>query len=178
MRFSLLGVWLMVGCFHAVEPDGAPDASPDEPLEVTAEAQAKVGLPRNYIAGSEARDTVFVAGCNVACEGCALGDYRTFVIGKLARTGERIFPTPEPLSPGYSCAANVKVGERVTLIAHSPQGFVIDEWRRFFAGDACPCEGTRAMKCTFTVTPEIASQYDRVYCGAAWKPQHMAQIGH
>lgn len=51
-------------------------------------------------------------------------------------------------------------------------------WIPFFDCDSCPREGTNAQTCTFTVTPEIASHYDRIYCGAGWKQGTTAQIGH
>ncbi|HEY5947981.1 MAG TPA: hypothetical protein VIV40_20940, partial [Kofleriaceae bacterium] len=91
----------------------------------------------------------------------------------------QLFPSPDPPAPGYSCGAEVAIGERVTLVAHSPtEHMTIESWTPFFATDSCPCEGTRSMSCTFTVTAEIASHYDRIYCGAAWKQHATAQIGH
>jgi hypothetical protein len=124
------------------------------------------------------KKTVFVAACNVGCVDCGLGSYKTFVVATRTRTGARLFPF-EPLAPGYACNARVEVGERVTLRAHSPEEkMTIVSWTPAFSRDACPCAGSTAQTCTFEVTPEIASQFDRVYCGATWKQHAAAQIGH
>ncbi|HEY5926729.1 MAG TPA: hypothetical protein VIV11_33815 [Kofleriaceae bacterium] len=183
---------------HPIPPDPVPDpdmsvaTDPTKPATIAIHAET---APTALVAVAPApashaviaRDdkptpkTVFVAGCNTACIDCGLGGYTTYVIGTLTRTGAKLFPQ-EPIAPGYACGADVAVGERVTLRAHSPtEGMVIDSWKPFFDRDSCPCEGARgsqAQTCTFTVTPEIASQYDRIYCGAAWRQKAAAQIGH
>ena len=182
---------------HPIPPDPEPDPNmpvaidPTQPAAIAIHSEtaptALVTVARTdsqvVIARDDkpARKTVFVAGCNTACIDCGLGGYTTYVIGTLTRTGTKLFPA-EPIAPGYACGADVAIGERVTLRAHSPkEHFVIDSWTPFFAGDSCPCQGAQgaqAQTCTFTVTPEIASQYDRIYCGAAWKQHATAQIGH
>lgn len=177
MRVWALSLGMIGGCFHAGDLDTGPDEPAEAPDAVLAHDR-ETALPRGAFIATDPKQTLFVAGCNTGCVDCGLGGYKTFIIGKLERTGARMFPTPFPPQAGYSCGAEVAVGERVTLIAHSPEGFVIDSWSTFFAGDACPCAGTQSMKCTFEVTAEIASRYDRIYCGAAWKQHATAQIGH
>jgi hypothetical protein len=66
----------------------------------------------------------------------------------------------------------------VRLFAKSGEGLVLDKWRPFNAGDYCPCAGTSSPICDVTVTKEIAAKFSRAYCGADWKPQGAAQIGH
>src|SRR6185503_16872804 len=100
-------------------------------------------------------------GCNTACVDCWLGGYKTYVVGTNAATGAKLFPAT-PLAPGYACGAEVPVGTRVTFRAHSPEEHMtIVSWSPFFGRDACPCAGSTAQSCTFEVTAEIASQYDR-----------------
>ena len=192
MRAWALGV-LLTACYRGPAPDYP--IRPDPVVEVARETEpsalvavepppahaviATAPSPEQPAAIARDKQTVFVAGCNTACIDCGLGGYKTYVIGTLARTGERLFPPREPLAPGYSCASQVAVGERVTLRAHSPtQHLTIVSWSPFFERDACPCAGSTAQTCTFVVTPEIASRYDRIYCGAAWKQHAAAQIGH
>ena len=180
MRAWAIGIFL-IAC-RAPAPD---HPSPPDPMEVDRQTEPSALIAVDppapahaTIAARADKKTVFVAGCNTACVDCALGDYKTYVVGTLTRTGARLFPH-EPLAPGYACAAEVPVGERVTLSAHSPtQHMTIVSWTPFFERDACPCVGSTAQTCTFVVTPEIASQYDRIYCGAAWKQHATAQIGH
>ena len=194
----LLGISMMAACYRApaaavAHPGDDPwDASGARPtsrptsgaiaIHPETEPSALVAMPppeppEQMVAAPE-RKTVFVAGCNTSCDGCSLGSYETYVVGTLTRTGERLFPPAHP-APGYSCSAEVAVGERVTLRAHSPtEHMSIESWTPFFNRDSCPCEGGNAQTCTFTVTPEIASHYDRIYCGAGWKQGATAQIGH
>jgi len=188
----LLGISMMAACYRvpaaavahpADDPWEASDARPTRgAIHPETEPSALVAMqppesPVQMVAAPE-RTTIFVAGCNTSCVDCSLGSYETYVVGTLSRTGERLFPPAHP-APGYSCAAEVAVGERVTLRAHSPtEHMKIESWTPFFNRDSCPCEGTNAQTCTFTVTPEIASHYDRIYCGAGWKQDATAQIGH
>jgi hypothetical protein len=188
MRAWVIGL-LLSACYRAPAPVHPIEA---QPLEAVAEARvvetqtevqpsALVAVPPRQARAVIASDkqTVFVAGCNVGCVDCGLGSYQTFVVGTLTRTGAKLFPDRDPPSPGYACSAQVAVGERVTLRAHSPvEKMTIVSWAPFFGGDACPCAGSTAQTCTFEVTPEIASRFDRVYCGATWKQHATAQIGH
>jgi len=153
-----------IAMHHETEPSALVAMAPPEKPQLVAAAPE--------------RKTVWVGGCNTSCIDCSLGSYETYVLATLTRTGERLFPVEHP-GPGYSCGAEIAVGERVTLRAHSPTEHMrIVSWTPFFSRDSCPCEGTNAQTCTFTVTPEIASHYDRIYCGAGWKQGATAQIGH
>src|SRR5262245_27177430 len=174
MRAWVLGM-LLTACYRGPSGLGYPGPAALH-RETEPSALVAVDPPEQHAAIARAdKKTVSVAGCNTACIDCWLGDYQTFVVGTLTRTGGRLFPV-EPLVPGYSCGADVAVGERVTLRAHSPtQHMTIVSWSGFSPRDACPCAGSTAQTCTFVVTPEIASQYDRIYCGAAWKQHATAQ---
>lgn len=156
---------LVTTAVHAPEPDAGALVATASPL-ADAGALASADPP-----------SLFVAGCNVGCVDCGLGSYRSVIVGTLDRTGEQLFPAPDPPAPGYACGARVAIGERVTLRARTTEGLVIASWSGFHASDACPCAGTSAMTCTFVVTPEIASHHERIYCGATWKQQATAQIG-
>jgi hypothetical protein len=170
-------LWMMVAACH----QGPRATTPVQPVRTELEPSALVEvapLPTHHVIATSndpaiatgAKHTLWIGGCNTSCIDCSLASYETFVVGKLTRTGAQLFPASDPPAPGYACGAEVEVGERVTLIAHSPtEHMVIDSWTPFFATDSCPCEGTQAMTCTFTVTPEIAAHYDRIYCGAGWR---------
>jgi hypothetical protein len=169
MRLAFAAV-AVTGClWHAsartTAQHGSNDADTDQAIELAPPA-----TDHRPVALARGRETMFVAGCNVACTDCWLGGYKTFVVGTLARTQARLFPAPYPPSAGYACGAEVAIGERVTLRAHSPgEGLVIETWRPFFANDYCPCSGTNVQTCQVDVTPEIAARYDRIYCGAEWR---------
>jgi hypothetical protein len=172
MRAWVLGI-LLTGCYRAPAP------APAHPMEIQTEVEPSalvaVAPPTRAVIASDTK-TVFVAGCNVGCVDCGLGSYKTYVVGT-SSTGARLFPLG-PIAPGYSCSTQVAIGERVTLRAHSPEErMTIVSWAPFFDRDACPCAGSSAQTCTFEVTPEIASQFDRVYCGVTWKQHATAQIG-
>jgi hypothetical protein len=197
MRAFALGVVVLTGCYrpgvapdHPIPPDPVPDSTdPTEPVVVhreTAPTALIAVAPERKPGGAHdlpyqtiiEHKKLWVGGCNTACVDCWLGNYQTYVVGELTRTGEKLFPVT-PLAPGYQCGAEVAIGERVTLRAHSPtEHMTIVSWTPFFDRDACPCEGSSAQTCTFVVTPEIASHSDRIYCGAAWKQKASAQIGH
>jgi hypothetical protein len=190
-----LGILMMVACSRGPAPSyptPAPTLAPveDEPTALVAvtetrtivapAAVAPAAVVSSAVIASD-KQTMFVAGCNVGCVDCSLASYESYVVGTLTRSGRHLFPAPNPPKPnagGYACGTQVEVGERVTLRAHTTEGKAIASWRGFFAGDACPCEGTTSMTCTFTVTAEIASQHDRIYCGATWIQGGTAQIGH
>jgi len=148
----------------------APTGSPTEPRQTRAtdrDADALVlARPDERPAPSGTR--MSVSGCNSGCEDCSLADYKSYVIGKLERTGAQLFPSPDPPQPGYQCGAEVEIGDRVTLRAHSTSGLTIAAWQPFFDTDACPCT-TPTDLCTFVVTPELAAHHPRIYCGAVWK---------
>jgi len=177
MRAWVLGV-LLTACYRAP----ATPAHPAQPLqaqtEIESSALVDIAPPTSQHAViATGKQSLWVGGCNTSCVDCWLGSYQTYVVGTLTRTGAKLFPI-EPLAPGYQCGAEVRVGERVTLRAHSPtEHMTIVSWNGFFDRDSCPCEGSTAQTCTFEVTPEIASQSDRIYCGAAWKQKATAQIG-
>ena len=116
-------------------------------------------------------ETFFVAGCNIDCHGCSIGA-GTDVRGEV--DGAEVFPAPT--ADGTSCSTRVAFGTTVSLRAVSSDGLVLDHWRAPNPRDFCPCEGTEPDVCTFVVTGYLAQHYDRVYCGAVWRPQ--AQIRH
>jgi hypothetical protein len=173
-------LWMMAaGCVRPASPAypteshpvaSRPEVEPSALVAVPPPEHAVLAERRGPAIASDAKQTLWVGGCNTACVDCSLGAYETFVVGQLTRTGQQLFPNPDPPKPGYACGAEVAIGERVTLIAHSPtEHMVIDSWSPFFASDSCPCAGTQAMTCTFEVTAELAAHHDRIYCGAAWR---------
>jgi hypothetical protein len=178
-----LGILMMVACSRGPVPSyptSAPSVTDAEPTALVAVTETRTIVAPSAVIATDKR-TMFVAGCNVGCVDCSLASYESYVVGTLTRTGQHLFPAPNPPKPnagGYACGTQVEVGERVTLRAHTTEGKMIESWRGFFPSDACPCEGTTSMTCTFTVTAEIASQHDRIYCGATWIQGGTAQIGH
>src|SRR5437868_3035198 len=118
MRRRLLILWLVAGCYRAVTPT-APDER--KPLD---DSHALVEHPRRPPTVPMATSGAYVvAGCNTACTDCALHG-GTYVIGTLARTGQHLFPNPNPPGPpgnAYACNAAVDIGERVTLVAHTTE---------------------------------------------------------
>jgi hypothetical protein len=128
--------------------------------------------PVKRVEREPAANTFFVAGCNVDCDGCSIGG-GTDVRGVV--DGVEVFPVPAA-GGGTRCSMNVVFGTTVTLRAVSSEGLVLDSWHAPNPRDFCPCEGTEPDICTFIVTGYLAQHYDRVYCGAVWRPQ--AQIGH
>ena len=137
------------------------------------------GLPSAPVAPPEKPSGYMIAGCNTGCDGCSLGK-STNVRGIDMKTGKELFPHPNSAAAGggYSCSAYLPIGAPVRLIASSGDGLVLAKWKPFNADDYCPCAGTNHAVCDVKVTQEIAAKFTRVYCGAEWKPQGAAQIGH
>ena len=172
MPASVIVTCVLAACYRA------PTASPTEPHPARAtgsNTDARV-LARTDERAAPSRAGMSVSGCNAGCEDCSLGDYKSFVIGTLERTKAHLFPSPDPPQPGYQCGAEVAIGDRVTLRAHSTVGLTIAAWTPFFDTDACPCT-TPTDVCTFVVTPELAAHHPRIYCGAVWR-RATAQIGN
>jgi hypothetical protein len=113
-----------------------------------------------------------VAGCNIDCDGCSIGN-DTDVHGVVE--GVELFPGAAP-DGGTRCSTRVVFGTTVTLRAVSNDGLVLDRWHAPNPRDFCPCEGSEPDVCTFVVTGYLAQHYDRVYCGAVWRP--LAQVRH
>jgi hypothetical protein len=168
MRAVVLWISIVAGCFHARQPTPANQAIATNAIDEREPAPPHAAL----VATDDAAKTMFVAGCNRGCVGCGLGAYKTYVIG--IQHGQRVFPPAQP-GPGYSCATQAAVGERVTLLAHSPEeGLVIVDWETPLEGDYCPCKGTSASVCHVDITADVVAHYNRVYCGAHWSPKYAA----
>jgi hypothetical protein len=137
------------------------DSEPTDPAHVPA--------PGTYV----------IAGCNTGCKHCALGG-KTNVHGVDVKTGKELFPHANGGAGGggISCSASVPLKTHVRLVAKSDEGLVLETWRPFNSDDYCPCAGTAQPVCDVVVTEQIAAKYKRVYCGADWKQQASAQIGH
>src|SRR5262245_38144793 len=108
----LLGISMMAACYRAPTAALAVHAAPPPVVEPSALVAAAPPAHDTVLA---AKQTLWVGGCNTACLDCSLGSYQTYVVGTLTRTGGQLFPNPDPPSPGYSCGAEVAIGERVTL---------------------------------------------------------------
>jgi hypothetical protein len=172
MRHVLVLVVVLAACWR-----GQPTSSTT--TNAATEEQALVAAP----APPQSPPTppppgYVVAGCNTGCSGCSIGK-STNVHGVDMKTGKELFPHPNTgEGGGTSCSAHMPINSTVRLIAKSGDGLVLEKWRPFNADDYCPCAGTNQPVCDVTVTQEIAAKFTRVYCGAEWKRQGAAQIGH
>jgi hypothetical protein len=187
VRSGVVGFALAAACWRSPAPAPAPayrSAAPDTAHSASQQAApadppAPAPIASEPAAPRDAGPHVLVAGCNQGCTQCSLADRQSYIVGTLDRTGARLFPAATPTVGGgaFSCSAQVALGERVTLHAHSTSGLVIEAWKPFGTGDACPCEGTSGTTCSFVVTPELAARHSRIYCGAYWRAQAPAQLG-
>jgi hypothetical protein len=155
------------------EPEAQKTARRDQWGSDDALAQPPTSPPSQLAPGM-----YVIAGCNTACNGCAIG-HSTTVHGVDVASGKELFPHPNmDGGGGISCSAALPLNTHVKLVAKSGDGLVLERWRPFNATDYCPCAGTNNPVCDVTVTQEIAAKFTRAYCGADWKPQGAAQLGH
>ncbi|HUS30117.1 MAG TPA: hypothetical protein VMZ53_16535 [Kofleriaceae bacterium] len=179
---ALVALVALASCWRNTEPK-----NPDEQMQTEAqktvqrdqwerESDAHPPPPNPPVASPPG--TYVIAGCNTACNGCSIGK-STSVHGVDVATGKELFPKVVTSGGGgVSCSAYLPLDTHVQLIAKSGDGLVLDKWRAFNADDYCPCAGTDRPICDVTITKEIAAKFTRAYCGADWKAQGAAQIGH
>jgi hypothetical protein len=169
MRRVLVVVVVMAACWRGQTTTTTHPA---------AEQQALVAAPQGPAPPPSPPSGYMIAGCNTGCSACSIGK-STNVHGVDVKTGKELFPHPNTgAGGGTSCSAYLPINSTVRLIAKSGDGLVLEKWRPFNADDYCPCAGTSQPVCDVTVTQEIAAKFTRVYCGAEWKRQGAAQIGH
>jgi hypothetical protein len=173
--WALAGLAMAASCGGPTRTAGARPASPR--ASIAERGIESAATPITAVAVARTGGSFSVSGCNIECTNCAGLDGQTYVVGTREGAAQPSFAGPSAPGAAYSCTTSVAVGETVTLSAHASPHYEFVRWELFavvhpgrqWIRDYCPCVGSTHPVCSIVITPDVAAQYERAYCGAIWR---------